>query len=160
MKMNPIIKIISEKKLVGKSLKMSLANNKTHELWKSFMCQRHSIKNVVNSDLYSVQLYNDFAEFTPNTVFTKYAMIEVSEFEEIPHGMETRIIKSGLYAVFTYIGKPENFSEAFQFIFNNWLPNSEYELDQREHFELLGEKYNPTSNDSEEQIWIPIKVEI
>ena len=45
----------------------------------------------------------------------------------------------------------------FQYIFTNWLPNSEYELDNRPHFEILGDKYINGSADSEEEIWIPVK---
>jgi AraC family transcriptional regulator len=37
------------------------------------------------------------------------------------------------------------------------LPNSAYELDDREHFELLGEKYKNNDPNSEEEIWIPIR---
>jgi AraC family transcriptional regulator len=28
---------------------------------------------------------------------------------------------------------------------------------KREHFELLGAKYNPTDENSEDEVWIPIK---
>ncbi len=37
------------------------------------------------------------------------------------------------------------------------LPNSEYELENRPHFEVLGEKYKNNDPNSEEEIWIPIK---
>jgi AraC family transcriptional regulator len=38
------------------------------------------------------------------------------------------------------------------------LPNSAYALDDRAHFEVLGEKYKNNDPSSEEEIWIPIKV--
>jgi AraC family transcriptional regulator len=37
------------------------------------------------------------------------------------------------------------------------LPKSEYELDYRPHFEILGEKYKNNDQLSEEDIFIPIK---
>jgi AraC family transcriptional regulator len=37
------------------------------------------------------------------------------------------------------------------------LPNSNYHLDDRPHFEILGEKYKNADPGSEEEIWIPIK---
>ncbi|MDP5096829.1 MAG: GyrI-like domain-containing protein [Flavobacterium sp.] len=37
------------------------------------------------------------------------------------------------------------------------MPNSEYQLDNRPHFEILGAKYKNNAPDSEEEIWIPIK---
>jgi AraC family transcriptional regulator len=158
--MKPRIETLPEKKLIGKSLRMSLSNNKTAELWRSFMPQRKTIKNSVCSDLYSIQIYDkslDFKDFNPQTEFTKCAMIEISDFEDIPEKMETRILNGGLYAVFVHKGMAIDFPKTSQYIFGQWLPNSDYKLDQREHFELLGPKYNPTDENSIEEVWIPIK---
>mgnify|MGYP001823959607 CR=1 FL=1 len=158
--MQPRIETLPEKKLVGKSLRMSLANNRTNELWKSFMPKRKLIKNTVGSELFSIQVYDktlDFKDFNPQTEFTKCAMVEISEFENIPADMETRILDGGLYAVFVHKGMAKDFPKTSHYIFGHWLPNSEYELDKREHFELLGANYNPTDENSEEEVWIPIK---
>ena len=45
----------------------------------------------------------------------------------------------------------------FQYIFQTWLPGSEFELAQRLHFDLLGEKYSNEDLQSEEEFWIPVK---
>lgn len=156
----PTIQTLPQKKLIGKSARMSLVQNTTPILWKSFMQNRRSVKNAVGTDLYSIQVYDDslyFINFNPQTEFTKYAMTEVSGFETIPEGMETLTIESGLYAVFIYTGLPQDFAQMANYIFSEWLPNSEYSLDDRPHFEVLGEKYIPASEDSEEKVWIPIK---
>ena len=158
--MQPRIELLSEKKLVGKSLIMSLMNDKTAELWKSFMPERKMIKNKVGSDFISMQVYDkslDFKDFNPQTEFTKCAMVETSNFNDIPKEMETRILEGGLYAVFVHQGTVKDFPRTAHYIFNEWLPNSKYELDQRPHFELLGEKYIPNDKNSEEEVWIPIK---
>ncbi|WP_298767631.1 GyrI-like domain-containing protein [uncultured Polaribacter sp.] len=158
--MQPRIETLPKRKLVGKSIKMSLANNKTAELWSNFMPKKKEIKNTIGSDLYSMQIYDkslNFKDFNPQTEFLKCAMIETSDFENIPENMETRILEGGLYAVFIHKGTPKDFPKTSQYIFGHWLPNSEYELDKREHFEVLGAKYNPTDENSEEEVWIPIK---
>lgn len=160
IKMQPRIEILPEKKLVGKSIKMSLANNKTNELWSSFMPKKREIKNTIGSDLYSIQIYDkllNFKDFNPQTEFLKCAMIETSDFDNIPENMETRVLKGGLYAVFIHKGKLTNFHKTTQYIFEQWLPSSNFKLDKREHFELLGKKYNPTNENFEEEVWIPIK---
>jgi hypothetical protein len=41
--MIPVIKALSEKRLIGKHIKMTLADNKTFELWKRFMPRRKEI---------------------------------------------------------------------------------------------------------------------
>jgi AraC family transcriptional regulator len=154
------IEILPEKKLIGKRLKMSLSQNKTFELWHSCMPRREEIKNRLTADLFSMQVYDqalDFRDFHPDTAFEKWAAAEVSDFNEVPDKMETYILKGGLYAVFLHQGPASAFEKTFHFIFNTWLPDSAYDLDTREHFELLGAKYKNNDPDSEEEVWIPIK---
>ena len=89
--MNPKIKTIEQKDLVGISAKMSLVGNKTVELWQMLMPRRAEIKNRLDRLRYSVQVYDasmDFSSFTPATVFTKWAAFEVSSFDDVPSGME------------------------------------------------------------------------
>ncbi|WP_296147848.1 GyrI-like domain-containing protein [uncultured Flavobacterium sp.] len=153
------IEILSEKKLIGMNLKMSLVDNKTFLLWSSFRKRKAAIENAVGSDMYSMQVYDKgyYENFNPGNEFVKWAGVEVSGFENIPDGMESYILKGGKYVVFDYKGNPKNGGEAFKYIFQEWFPLSEYVLDDREHFEILGEKYKNDSDESEEEIWIPIK---
>ena len=160
--MTPRIETLSSKKLVGKRLIMTLSDNKTGELWRSFMPLRKEIHNALNQQLFSLQLYpsNSFNSFNPNTEFEKWAAIEVVDFDNVPIGLEKFNLSSGLYAVFLFKGLSSAASETFQYILSKWLPNSEYSLDDRPHFELLGEKYKNDDPSSEEEIWIPIKPKI
>lgn len=157
--MKPVIRILSEKKLVGKKMTMTFAGNKTAELWRSFMQRRKEIKNNVGEELYSMQIYSlsFFSNFNPEAEFDKWATVEVKSFTNIPEGMETFTLQGGLYAVFSYHGAASEASGTFQYILGTWLPASEYSLDDRPHFEILGEKYKNESPDSEEELWIPIK---
>ncbi|MFT3827602.1 MAG: GyrI-like domain-containing protein [Chitinophagaceae bacterium] len=150
---------IDSKKLVGKHLTMSFTNNRTGELWRSFMPERKLIANKVGSELYSMQLYAEdhFKNFDPAATFEKWAAVEVTDHSTVPPGMETFILPGGLYAVFLYKGLPAEGAKAFQYILGTWLPVSGYVLDSRPHYELLGEKYKNDSPDSEEEIWIPVK---
>jgi len=159
--MEPRIELLAEKKLVGKRLNMTLSNDRTFELWHSFMPHRKEIKNSISTDLFCLQIYDknlDFKDFNPQTEFEKWAAIEVTNFSDIPDNMETYTLKGGLYAVFIHKGAPSSFPKTFQFIFNEWLPKSEYELDNREHFDLMGEKYKNDDPESEEEIWVPIRL--
>ena len=139
---------------------MSLVDNKTPEIWRSFMREKSSIKNAIGPDLYSIQLYDKvhyFKDFNPKTEFTKWAAIEVENHENIPNGFSSFAIESGLYAVFLHKGTANEFQKTFQYIIRHWLPQSEFELDDRPHFELLGKKYKNNSPTSEEEVWIPIR---
>lgn len=140
---------------------MNLANNKTFDLWSSFMPKRKEIQNNISTDLISMQVYNStysFDNFDINAYFEKWAVVEVADFESIPNGMESFVLEGGLYAVFDYKGNGSDAAQTFQYIFQTWLPNSNYKLDNRPHFELLGAKYKNNDPNSEEEIWIPIKI--
>ncbi|MTI86440.1 MAG: GyrI-like domain-containing protein [Balneolaceae bacterium] len=156
--MEPRIEHIEEKKLVGKYLTMSLANNKTGELWGSFMPSRMKITNNLSNDLISLQVYprGYYSSFNPNTEFVKWALAEVPNFNHVPENMDTFILKGGMYAVFLHKGSHTNTS-TFEYIFREWIPASDYELDHRPHFEVLGEKYKLGDSESEEELWIPIR---
>lgn len=156
--MTPAIKTLSETKLIGKRTRMSLSVNKTHELWRDFMPLRKQIKNNLTEELFSMQVYDDsyFRNFNIEAMFEKWAAVEVSDFDNVPVGMETYIVPEGLYAVFLHKGSSNDIS-TFQYIFSTWLPSSGYELDNRPHFEILGSKYKNNDPSSEEDIWIPIK---
>ena len=155
----PRLETLPEKKLLGKRLRMSFADNRTAELWRSFMPRRKEIGSVVGSELFSVQTYDVSVSqgFRPDTLFEKWAAVEVSTFENIPEGMEPFVLPGGLYAVFAYRGSASD-TGIFRYIFETWLPASDYRLDNRPHFEILGEKYKGNDPDSEEDIYIPIVI--
>ena len=155
----PTIQILSTKNLVGHSLPMSLKQNRTMELWKGFMPLRKAILNTLSTDLISMRVYEagyDFNAFDPSATFKKWAAMEVANFKAIPSGMDTFVLKGGLYAVFAYRGLNTDM-RIFEYIFHTWLPSSGFALDNRPHFEVLGEKYKNNDPASEEEIWVPVK---
>jgi AraC family transcriptional regulator len=158
--MEPRIELTAEKKLVGKRLIMSYADYRIGLLWSSFMPRRKEIMNSRSTDLLSLVVYqpNHFLDFKLTNDFERWAAVEVEDFVNVPDQLETYVLPSGLYAVFHYIGSSAEIASFYQNIFTVWLPNSEYELDYRPHFEILGEKYKNNDPTSEEEIWIPIKV--
>ena len=157
----PKIIVTAEIKLVGMHTKTSLNNSKTAGVWKQFMCRKKEIQNIKNTWHYSVQSYDTdlkMDNFTSDTIFETHAAVEVNNFEEIPHAMEAFKIEGGTYAVFIHKGATNTFHKTANFIFNIWLPNSKYELDNRLHFEIMKEKYlGPNNPNSEEEVWVPIK---
>ena len=137
---------------------MSFADYRVGELWKSFMSRRKEIANTLTNDLISIAVYKPthFTDFKPTNEFERWATVEVSDFNNVPTEMETFVLPSGLYAVFDFKGLDTDHS-IFQYILGTWLPDSDYDLDQRPHFEILGDKYKNNDPTSEEEIWIPIK---
>jgi AraC family transcriptional regulator len=154
------IEILPSKKFIGKHLRMSFSVNRTMELWKSFMPERKEIKNVIGPELYSIEVYERmyFNNFNPGREFDKWAAVEVTGFDSVPEKMEFFALPGGLYAVFKHTGPASKGPETYRNIFETWLPASGYILDNRPHFAVMGEKYRNEDPDSEEEIWIPIKM--
>ncbi|NDI33200.1 GyrI-like domain-containing protein [Chengkuizengella sediminis] len=71
--------------------------------------------------------------------------------------MKSYVLKGGKYAVIIHNGPASTFLRTLQYILETWLPSSEYELDNREHFERLSQDYSPTDPNATEEVWVPIK---
>jgi len=157
--MTPRIITSREKKLIGKHMSMSFTDYKVGELWKSFMPHRKEMNNAIGNDLISMTIYpaGYYKNFNPSNQFEKWAAIEVTGFDHIPANMETHVLPAGLYTVFDYKGSNTD-NAIYHYIFNTWLPASCYVLDERPHFEVLGEKYKNNDPSSEEEIWIPVRL--
>jgi AraC family transcriptional regulator len=123
--MQPRIETMHARKLVGIRQEMSLAENRTAQLWRSFMPRRHEVKNRITNEYISI--------------------------------MESYSLPGGQYAVFIHNGPASAAPKTMQHIFGTWLPASEYELDSREHFEILPEGYDPFDKHAQEEVWIPIR---
>lgn len=156
--MEPKIKTFPETKFIGMNSIISYSNYRIGELWGNFMPRRNEIQNTIGTELFNIQINPDNFDFHPNTLFVKWASVAVSSFDFIPEGMETLEIEEGLYAVFNYKGAQSDAAVFFNTIYSEWLPNSGYELENRPQFEILGKNYKNNGPDSEEKIWIPVKL--
>jgi len=155
MNLSHRIEIIDSKKLIGFSIATSYQNDQTPIVWRKLMIRRNEIANRISNRLFSLQIYPE--NFTPNQTFTKYALAEVSNFQNIPEEFETFELERGKYLVFSYKGKAENGPEIFRYLFQTFIPENQFEIDNRPHFEIFGDDYNPNDDSAEEEIWIPIK---
>jgi AraC family transcriptional regulator len=96
--------------------KMSLTADTTHDLWRDFMTRRNDVDSRIGADLYSIQVYDSryFEQFNPDTVFEKWAAVNVRDGRSIPAGMDLLTIPAGLYAVFLHRGGPPTGPSTFQ----------------------------------------------
>lgn len=160
--MEPRIVEVAERKLVGMKTRTRLIDNQIPKLWQTFMPQRFAIKNSLLTGFFAVHERDaavTFKNFTPATEYTSWATIEVSSHEQIPEGMEARTLSGGLYAIFIHKGPAQNFKATMDFIYGQWLPNSLYEMDNRDQFEIMAEDYlGPQHPEAKEEVWVPIRL--
>lgn len=151
--MQPKILTLQEKKLVGMQSQMLVhQHDEIIKLWKKFMPRKHEIKNVLNQEFIALQNYTHFGDFSKP--YNVWASVEVSEFIELPDEMEGFTIPEGTYAVFLHKGMDAG--KTYHRIMTEWLPNSGYIIDDRPHFQIMGEKYKNGSPDSEEDFYVPV----
>jgi len=162
------IEILEPTTLVGKSLEMSLADDRTLELWQSFGPFVKRIENRKDQNLISMQNFHrpfDPNKFDPEAVFTKWAAAAIHPMDppqnsrmQLGNGaLKLYQMPGGLYAVFKHVGRASEFGRSMAFIYGKWFANQPYVLDNREHFEVLPPGYRPDDPEAEEEIWIPVK---
>ncbi|WP_323788457.1 GyrI-like domain-containing protein [Psychroserpens sp.] len=154
------IEIIEDRLVVGMKTRTSVLtiHEKTKQLAQSFMPKRREVLSRIGVHVFSIQDYGeDYSPANPNSEFDKWVGVEVENHSAIPEGMQSFIIASGTYAVFSFKGSVSEFPKQRAYIFQDWLPNSGYLLDQKAHFEILSEDYSKDLQNIEEEIWIPIK---
>ena len=154
------IETIEDRLVIGMKTDTSIItiNESTKALAQSFMPRRAEVTSRIGQHVFSIQNYGkDYNPSEVHSEFEKWVGVEVENFNTIPEGMESFVISSGTYAVFSFKGNVSEFPKTRAYIFREWLPNSEYQLDQKAHFEILNEAYSQDLQNVEEDIWIPIK---
>lgn len=149
-------------KIIGVKGKTSLKNNMIPKLWETFRKRRDEIKNVVSpGKSYGVcpmEVNFNLHDFTVDMEYAEIAGLEVGNFADVPPGMVTHIIKPGCYAVFKHIGKISELRFTYDYIWGTWVPNTSYQLDMRDDFELYGDDfYGLDSDQSVVRIYLPLK---
>ena len=153
---DPEILTLPKRCFIGMSMSMSIVENHTGELFKTFMPRRNEVQNRVGNHILDIRIYPKtyYTSFDPNRRIEKWAVVEVSSVENIPKGMKKICLEEGLYAAFDFTGSMHD-SRVFQFIFSEWLPNSEYSLDDRPHFDEFDE--GGGSEVARQMIYVPVK---
>lgn len=142
--------------LLGMSMEMTLSKYQPGRLWSQFMPRKHEISAPLSTSLYSAAQYPEeyFTQFNPSRPFLRWACLSVNDSTNIPDGMALLHITEGQYARF-YHQSASTDNTAFQWFFEEWLPNSGMQVDARPHFEILDPDYGPHKL-SGEWVYIPV----
>ena len=158
--LEPTIDIHPERCLVGLRTQFysvdSEKNNiaqKLPPLWDSFLQRIGEISNAINGKcygaLYRVNENDDVLNYLAGT--------EVRDTESIPEGMEVLVLPENRYAQFTHCGKVEKLDNTVNYIYSNWLLNSNHRHSYGPDLEIYGAEYHPVSSDSKIHYAIPIQ---
>jgi AraC family transcriptional regulator len=124
-------------------------NGEIPGLWEAFNNGYINIKHKSKSML----CYGICDEMDSEGRFHYTACAEVDSFEDVPAGMDAKVVSGGKYLVYTYKGPIQDLGGFYNEIFSNWIPASKYEIDCRPQLELYDERF---IRSGEFDIYIPI----
>jgi AraC family transcriptional regulator len=156
--MNVLIIHIEPQLLSGQKIRTSIASQETSKLWRPFRQAIREKEGLSPTKFYSIGRYGNKmmnGDFTEDSQFEKCAAI-TNAISFCPSFFEEIRLEGGLYAVFSHHGSIAKFQVTLQEFMKNWLPKSNYRLDDQAHFETFDETYDPFSEDSVELVHIPV----
>ncbi len=143
--------------VVGLKCRSSIQNNVIPQLWEDFNKVCAAIPHTVTDrTAYGVCFYED-GDDPSGESFAYLAGVEVDNADDIPAGMEARVIPAHDYAVFEHRGALENLHQTYQKIYSEWLPAYALERVGTLDFELYDWRFRWGQPDSVLEIWVPVR---
>jgi len=128
-------------------------NGEIPKLWDDFCPQMKNVPNVCQPDV-AVGVCSNMND---DGEFEYVAALIVDSVDEVPENMVARTVPAQNYAVFTHKGKLDTLQKTYQEIYCNWLPNSEFEYHKGPDFEWYDHRFDPHSDESEFDIYVPVR---
>jgi AraC family transcriptional regulator len=158
----PEIVELDEMTVVGISSLVSNKCNLIHQLWERFMPREKEIKNVAIKGV-ALEVAFDMQKISKegekeDWLFFDIVGLPVSSTKNIPEGMTYKNVPAHGYAKFTHKGPISKIMDTYNYIYEEWLPQSGYEYDWAAcEVEWYDERFKIESEDSEFDIYVPIK---
>lgn len=144
--------------LVGKPYRTTMQKCQNEidipKFWGEFMGNglMESIPNRINHSLMGIYTNWDYAEN-----FDVIIGAQVNSDMRIPDGFVSHRIKPAKYMVFTVPGNTnEEILNGWKYIYGTWMPNTGYEREFSDDFDLFDDRFQSNTN-PESEIYIPIQ---
>lgn len=124
--------------------------------WSRFINEAGTIKNkTIPECYYQVQYWSDNQELGGLYFFTGTEVTEVNDLNPL---FVVKIIPRGKYLRFIHKGLSNKVGYTYNYIYTQFLPETDYKLTKPFNFEYYGEKYQGACNEqSESEIYIPVE---
>jgi AraC family transcriptional regulator len=155
-RMEPKFKKLDDMIVVGLQTLNTCHYNVIPRLWQRFLKRENEIKHIAVENV-GIGVSFDIEKEEKGSEFFHLVGHLVSSTEDIPEGMTYRKIRAHDYAVFTHRGPLSTLGKTYDFIYGEWLPKSEYDYDDSNEIEWYDERFDPLSEVSEFDIYVPIK---
>lgn len=149
---------LPQKILVGISFFISddSAINDLSKEWSRLMNEAHTIQNkTVPECYYQVQYWSDYQEIGGLYFFIG---TEVTALTDVNPLFVVKTIPQGRYLKFIHKGLANKVGYTYKYIYNQFLPDTDYKLTKPFNYEYYGEKCTgPYDENSESEIYIPVE---
>jgi len=124
--------------------------------WQNFMNNISAIPNrIIPEKYYQVQYW--FKDQDTGSIFF-FIALEVKSIKEIPIQFTAKILPKQTYLKFLHHGLSNKVGYTYQYIYETWLPETEYKLPYFYNFEYYGDKFKgPYNKESISEIYIPVE---
>lgn len=89
--------------------------------------------------------------------FEYIAGVEVDTAEGLPQAFHSVQLAPQHYAVFEHVGHISTIGQTFKAIWQEWLPNSEYQACDAPEYERYDEHYDALTGTGGLEIWLPVR---
>lgn len=120
--------------------------------WQRFERHLGSIRGQVGQTTYGV-CYNTDDEGSMDYL----CGVEVTEFNSLPAEFTRLRLPPQKYVVFFHREHVSAIRSTWNAVWNEWLPNSEYQAADAPLFERYDERFDPHSGNGGVELWVPIK---
>lgn len=122
-------------------------------LWKKLMRDVDSIKDRVDPAV----SYGVYTMIDDKTCWA-LACFEVGGIEDVPEGMVGEVVPAMKAAKFLHKGRLEGLKDTYAKIMGEWMPAEGLEVDySKPSIERYDARFKEDSDDSEIEIWMPLK---
>lgn len=153
--------IITEREalnVVGMKIRTSVDEGRIPKLWNDFIARMDELREIAVPDCsLGICINETGSEFMQNSKFDYLVSKVVKDDNLVPSGMVSYEIPPQLVAVFTHEGSLDTLGETYDYIYNEWLPNSDYKLADADEVEWYDSRFKYGETDSQMDIHIPIK---
>ncbi|MBN1501846.1 MAG: AraC family transcriptional regulator [Spirochaetes bacterium] len=146
---------LEEIQLIGIPFYFDLAlQNDLSKPWANLSANAFLIENRLIPEKY-YQLQYWFADQEPD-LFYFFIAVQVEKIENIPLQFTAKIIPKQKYLKFLHKGRSNTVGLTYQYIYNTYLPETDFRLPYLYNFELYGNTFlGPCNDDSVSEIYIP-----
>ena len=157
IKLKPQIKEVKERKVIYIRSMGDYSGESTGQTW-ARLWDYIKLNKLFSFGMESIGISHDDPNVTETEKLRYDACVTVKKEVKSEGEVGVKTIAGGKYAIFKYKGSYSNLADVYNFIYRNWLPSTDHELEDQPCFEkYLNHPGNAKPENLKTHIYIPLK---